>query len=406
MVEGTCEPRFSGVQEAFEQNFAERDEIGASIAVTIDGETVVDLWGGVADPGTGRAWEKDTIGQVWSCGKGAVSLTAHVLAARGQLDVNAPVAQYWPEFAQAGKADIPVRHLLTHQAGLAALRDPIPADGLADWNLVVERLAAQEPLWAPGTTHGYHALTFGHLIGEVVRRITGRSLGTVFREEVAEPLGLDLWIGLPEEHEARVAPVIGAEPAPGAPIPSFYMAALTDPDSIAAMVVMNSGGFLEPGATNRPAMHAAEIPAANAIGNARALAGMYRPLALDGGVDGVHLVDEAGLVAMGTVASAVSVDATMRVPTRWSLGFMKTNDNRHLPPGDDDSVILSEDSFGFLGSGGLLGFADRPARLSFGYTMNRQGMTIGLDERGQSLVDATYRSLGYHQPTPGGPWVP
>ena len=403
-VEGTCDPRFEPVREAFERNFAERDEIGASVCVTHDGETVVDLWGGVGDPETGRPWEKDTISLIWSSGKGVVGLAAHVLATRGQLDLDAPVAQYWPEFAQNGKDGVTVRHLLTHQAGLAAVTEPLPDDGMCDWDLVVERLAVQAPMWAPGTTHGYHALTFGHLVGEVVRRITGRSFGTFVREEIAEPLGIDLWFGLPEDQESRVVPVRGTDPEPGAPIPTFYANAMTDPTSIAALVLMNSGGLMFPDGANNRVVRAAEIPAANAVGNARALAGLYRPLALDGGIDDVRLVDDVALGRMGRVASAVAVDATMRVPTRWSLGFMKSIDNRHLPPGDNDSVILSESAFGYLGSGGSLGFADPAARLSFGYTMNRQGVTTGLDARGQSLVDAVYQALHHHRPD-GGTWV-
>ena len=393
MIEGTCEPGFDAVREAFEANFAAHGEIGASVCVTYRGDTVVDLWGGVGDPETGAAWEKDTISLVWSSGKGAVGLVAHVLATRGELDLDATVATYWPEFAAAGKEGITVRHLLTHQAGLAALTEPLPDGGMCDWELVTNLLAEQAPLWEPGTTHGYHALTFGHLVGEVVRRVTGKSFGTYFREEVAEPLGIDLWFGLPEDQEPRVVPVTANDPEPGAPIPTFYMDAMTNPESIAASILMNSGGLMMPGGANTREVRAAEIPAANAVGNARALAGMYRPLALGGSYDGVDLVDETALARMGAVASAVSVDATMRVPTRWSLGFMKSIDNRHLPPGDNDSVLLSETAFGYLGSGGSLGFADPASGLSFGYTMNRQGVTTGLDQRGQSLVDATYRAL-------------
>ena len=220
------------------------------------------------------------------------------------------MARYWPEFATAGKEDIPVRWLLTHQAGLAALDEPIPDGGLADWDLVVGRLAAQAPQWVPGTTHGYHALTFGHLVGEVIRRVAGTTVGRFLRDEVAGPLDLDLWIGLPEQHHPRVATNISAEPAPDAPLPRFYEAALTDPTSLAHKVMMNSGGYLFPGATNDPAVWAAEIPSVNGITNARGLAGLYRPLA----VGGEGLVDEAALAKMGAVAAAVAVDATMLVP--------------------------------------------------------------------------------------------
>ncbi|HZC99726.1 MAG TPA: serine hydrolase domain-containing protein [Actinomycetes bacterium] len=404
-AQGTVDPRFAAVREEFARNFAARGEVGASVCVTVDGETVVDLWGGVAAPETQAPWTRDTIGLVWSCTKGATSLCAHILAGRGLIDLDAPVARYWPEFAKSGKDAITVRMLLNHQAGLAALREPIPDDGLCDWDAVVEALAAMEPLWEPGTRHGYHALVFGHLVGEIVRRVTGRSLGTFFREEVAEPLGLDFWVGLPAEHEPRIAPIIAADPpAPDQPVAQFYMVAMTDPTSIPGMVVWNSGGFLQPGAVNTNRVHAAEIPSANGITNARGLAGMYRPLALGGEFDGVRLVREDAIPAMGAVSSAVAKDATMLVPTRWATGFMKGVDNHHLSPGQNDSVILSEEAFGHLGNGGSLGFADPRARLSFGYTMNRLGGGIGLEDRGQALVDAVYRTLGYRRAARGGMW--
>jgi CubicO group peptidase (beta-lactamase class C family) len=404
---GTCDPRFGAVRDAFERNFAERDEVGASVCVTLEGETVVDLWGGIADPASGRAWERDTIGVIWSCTKGATALCAHVLVARGELELDAPVASYWPEFAKNGKGAITVRIVLAHQAGLAAFTEPIPENGYCDWELIVNRLAEQAPLWAPGTRHGYHALTYGHLVGEVVRRVSGRSLGTFFREEIAEPLNLDLWIGLPEAHEPRVAPTIPAPfPEPGDVIPTFYRVAMTAPDSVGALVLMNSGLVFAPGWIDTRDAHAAELPAFGGIGNARALAGMYRALALGGAVDGVQIVDDGELVAMGAVASATSVDTTMLVPTRWSLGFVKTVDNSAREPGDRDGVILAEEAFGHVGMGGSIGFADPPARMSFGYTMNRQGMTTGLDERAQSLIDATYTVLGYRRLPRGGSWYP
>jgi CubicO group peptidase (beta-lactamase class C family) len=404
---GQCDTRFSAVRNEFERNFAERGDVGAAVCVTVDGETVVDLWGGVADPATGREWDRDTIGVIWSCTKGATALCAHVLVARGALDLDAPVARYWPEFAKNGKDAITVRMALAHQAGLAAFSEPIPDNGYCDWDLIVDRLAEQVPLWAPGTRNGYHALTYGHLVGEVVRRVSSRSLGTFFREEIAEPLGLDMWIGLPAEHESRVAPTIPAPfPEPGDVIPSFYSVAMTDPASVGARVLMNSGLVFAPGWIDSPEVHAAELPAFGGIGNARALAGMYRPLAAGGAIDGVEIVDAATLAAMSAVTSATSVDATMLVPTRWALGFVKSIDNSAREPGDRDGVVLAEEAFGHVGMGGSIGFADPRARLSFGYTMNRQGMAVGLDERAQSLIDATYVGLGYTRSPRGGSWYP
>jgi CubicO group peptidase (beta-lactamase class C family) len=404
-VQGTCDPRFAVVSEEFERNLAERGEVGASVCVTVDGETVADFWGGVADPATGRPWERDTIGVVWSCTKGAVALCAHLLISRGELDLGAPVTHYWPEFGKGGKEDVTVRVLMSHQAGLAALREPVPEGGLCDWDLVVELLAAQEPLWEPGTRQGYHALTYGHLVGELVRRITGRSLGTFFRDEVAGPLGLDFWIGLPAEQIPRVAPTIPAEPpGPDDAVPVFYVQAMTDPSSIPGLVLMNSGGLMFPGAMDSPVVYAAEIPSVNGVANARALAGMYRPLALGGAVDGIRLLDEVTLAEAARVVSATQIDATLSVPTRWALGFMKSMDNRHLPGGVEDSALLTEDAFGHAGMGGSVGFADPVARLSFGYSMNKQGAGLGINRRGQALVDAVYRTLGYRQPDGGGIW--
>jgi CubicO group peptidase (beta-lactamase class C family) len=397
---GTCEPRFAEVREEFERNLVGRGEVGASVCVTVDGETVVDLWGGVANPDTGAPWNEDTVCVVWSSTKGAVALCAHMLISRGELDLHAPVADYWPEFAKNGKEAITVRQLLSHQAGLAALTEPLPDGGLCDWELVVDLLAKQEPLWEPGTRNGYHALTFGHLAGELVRRVDGRSLGTFFREEVAEPLGLDFWIGLPESIEPRVAPIIPTDlPADPSELPLFYQLALTDPTSLPGLVMVNSGGLMMPGACDTREVHAAEIPAANGIANGRALAGMYRPLALGGG----GILDEATLARAGRVEVATGHDAVLSAPSRFGLGFMKAVDNL-AALGPDNSVILSDDAFGHVGAGGSLGIADPRARMSFGYAMNKQGAGLGLNPRGQALVDAVYRALGYRQPAGGGFW--
>jgi CubicO group peptidase (beta-lactamase class C family) len=401
-VDGTCEPRYARVREEFERNFVERGEVGASVCVMLDGESVVDLWGGQADPTSGRAWDRDTIGHVWSATKGATALCAHMLASRGRLDLNAPVARYWPEFAKNGKESVLVRHLLNHQVGLPAVRDPLPSGCFYDWSLMVDALAREEPFWRPGTRNGYHALTFGYLVGEVVRRVDGRTLGAFFRDEVAGPLQLDFWLGLPPEHEGRVAPTIpAAPPGPCDPVPSFYVAALTDPTSVQAMVLANTGGYMMlPGESDSRAAHAAEIGAVGGISNARGLAGMYRALALGGS----PLVDPGQLAVMGVVSSATSVDAVLLVPTRFSLGFVKTSDNRYLPVADREGVLMSEEAFGHVGMGGSHGFADPRARLSFGYTMSRQGTGLGVNERGQSLIDAVYAAIGYRRVDDGGPW--
>jgi CubicO group peptidase (beta-lactamase class C family) len=407
-ISGFYDPRFEAVAREFEQNFLERGEVGASVCVTLEGERVVDLWGGIARTATNAPWNEDTIGVVWSSTKGATALCAHILAARGKLDLDAPVAEYWPEFAQGGKEAIPVKMLLNHQAGLPAVREMLPPGAFHQWDFMVQALERQEPFWKPGTMHGYHAFTFGWLVGEVVRRVSGKSLGTFFREEVAEPLGLDFWIGLPEEHEARTAQLIfPPNPGPGDPIPAVFLA-MADPTSVQFAAIANTGGYFSPGPDDfffdSRASHAAEIGAAGGITNARGLAGMYAPLANGGSLNGVHLVNRDVLARMGAVSSA-GLNAVILLHTRWSLGYPKSVDS-HREPGAtvDDSLILSEAAFGHSGVGGSLGFADPVERVSFGYVMNRMGAGAGINARGQSQVDALYRSLGYTS-NASGAWI-
>lgn len=207
-VRGRCEARFEAVRNAFEENFGERDELGAAVTVTLHGQTVVDLWGGWADAERTRPWERDTVVNVWSTTKGATALCAHILADRGLLDLDAPVAAYWPEFAAAGKEGVLVRHLLSHRAGLAGPREPLSFEQFCDWELTVKRLAAQEPWWEPGTRSGYHATTFGFLVGEVVRRVSGLLPSAFLAREVTGPLDIDFTIGLPDAEAARAAELV------------------------------------------------------------------------------------------------------------------------------------------------------------------------------------------------------
>jgi len=404
MVEGTCKPGFERVAEAFEKNFSEHGEVGASACLTVGGEIVVDLWGGVADPKTGKAWTRDTVSIVFSCTKGATALCAHMLASRGQLDIDAPVIELWPEFGQHGKEQVTTRMMLDHSSAVPAVREKVKDDGPYDWSYMTGRLAAEEPFWKPGTRNGYHGFTFGWTAGEMVRRVSGKSLGTFFQDEIAKPLGLDFWIGLPEAIEPRVAPIFPFAYTREQAVTPF-LRDLADRQSIASLFFMNVGAWRTGGANTR-AGHAAEIGAANGITNARGLAGMYAPLANGGG----KLVDEKTLVRMGEVSMATHDDATLRIPTRFALGFMKSMDNRRRSIGaqifgpDVDSVILGSAAFGHVGAGGSLGFADPAAGLSFGYTMNQMGPGLLMNARGQSLVDAAYLSLDYKNKD-GGVWV-
>jgi CubicO group peptidase (beta-lactamase class C family) len=394
--EGRCEPAFAAVRREFERNFAARGEVGASLCVSIAGRVVVDLWGGLADPMTGRRWEEDTVVMVWSATKGATALCAHLLVDAGDLDLDAPVARYWPAFAAGGKDGITVRMVLNHQAGLPHLRGRLPDDAYCDWDGMVGRIEAERPFWEPGTRHGYHAVTFGWLVGELVRRLTGQSLGAFFAKEVAGRLGLPFWIGLPDEERWRVAPSLRATaPAPGQPTSRTALVAASDPESIPGLVFRNSGRFFA--RCNAAEVWAAEIPGVNGITNGRGLAGLYAALASpDGG-----LVRPEAVARMGAVSSASGVDAALLIPTRFSLGFMKAWDNRAQPHEASDSFVVGEPAFGHVGFGGSVGFADPACGLAFGYALNRHGTRVTVDERAQSLIDATYRCLGYQTDEPG-----
>jgi len=392
-IQGHCDPRFQTVREEFERNFRDRGEVGASVCALVEGRTVVDLWGGFADRARTQPWEHNTLGVVWSCTKGVVALCAHVLVSRGLLDLDVPVARYWPEFVQNGKETIPVRWLLNHQAGIPGVHRQLRPGGLFDWDYTVETLAQETPFWEPGTRQGYHAFTFGHLVGEVVRRISGKELSAFFHDEIAGPLNLDFHLGLPETEESRVAPTIKPDAVPAGETPWRFLNRLNqEPESLQALIVHNTG--LRPGEIDSRKAHAAVLPSQGGITNARGLAGLYAPLALGGEKDGIRLVDADTLQAMGAVSSASAVDAVLLIGLRFGLGFLKSSDNRRSPPGATDSLILSESAFGHPGMGGSLGFADPLARLAFGYTMNKQGHGVLLNDRGQSLVDAVYRALG------------
>ena len=382
-TEGHCDPAWQHVAEAFRANFAERREVGASLCVMQHGRPVVDLWGGIADAKTGRAWERDTVGIVFSCTKGATALCAHMLAERGQLDLNADVAGLWPEFAQGGKAGTTTAMMLAHTAPVPHLRATITDGGLTDWDEMVELVAAEPAWWEPGTRQGYHGLTYAWTVGNMVRLAAGQTLGAYFQQHVAGPLGLDFHIGLPASEEHRVAPMIASDPAEANLSSKFLLAVMREPGSLSQLFVTNTGRA----DFNTPAMHAAELGSANGITNARGLAGMYAPLATGGG----GLLQPDTVARMGRASAATHMDAMLLQPMRFGLGYMISTDNRAV---GGDSLLLGEHAFGHVGMGGSIGFADPALGLSFGYTMNRMGAGILLNERGQSLVDAAYRAAG------------
>jgi CubicO group peptidase (beta-lactamase class C family) len=377
---GECAPRFRRLREAFEQSFRDDAEAGAAVAVWQHGEPVVDLWGGFADAARARPWQADTLVQVASTTKGVTALCANRLAEEGRLDLDAPVARYWPEFAQAGKQAVPVHWLLSHRAGLPALREPLPREALYDWDRATAALAAEEPWWEPGSRHGYHAMTFGWLVGEVLRRADGRSVGRYFREELALPLGLDFHIGLRPEEEARCAEVIPA--AEGAPRHPVYQAARQRGSLVALAFGNPRHGRQE---FNTPEWRRAELPAANGHGTARALARLYGALARGGAEDGQRLLGRDAL-ARATRERAFGPDAVLPgLTTRFGLGFMLGHPRLPLGPGPN--------AFGHPGMGGSLAFADPDRELGFAYVMNRVQSGMGGDARGFRLAAALYRAL-------------
>ncbi|MEV3932312.1 MULTISPECIES: serine hydrolase domain-containing protein [unclassified Streptomyces] len=380
-IHGHCDDRFGAVREAFEANFAERDELGAAVTVLLDGDPVVDLWGGWADGDRTRPWERDTVVNVWSTTKGPTALCAHILIDRGLLDLDAPVAHYWPEFAAAGKESVRVRHLLSHRSGVAGLRDPHTLAELYDWELTTARLAATEPWWEPGTRSGYHAISYGFLVGEVVRRITGLLPGEFLRQEVTGPLSIDFTVGLPEKDAGRVAELV--QPKAVAREQATLFAAM-EPLAIASL--LNPGTGIA--AANTPGWRAAEIPAANGHGTARAVASLYGILAGRGTLDGRRILSEEAAERVregqGSCRDLV-LGAGFAHETELGLGLWLSGPNGSYGP--------NPRAVGHDGAGGSCGLADPESGIALGYVMNRMGPNIADDPRKMALVDAVYDAL-------------
>ena len=373
-VQGTCEPAFEGVRAALAANLDAGKDVGASAAVTVDGRLVADVWGGHQDPERTTPWLEDTIVNVWSTTKTMAALSLLVLADRGELDVDAPVATYWPEFKANGKEEIAVRHLMSHTAGLSGWQEPMTGRDLYDWEKCTSLLAAQAPWWQPGTASGYHAVTQGYLEGEVLRRITGQTLGTFFRTEIAEPLGADFHIGLAPEHDARVARVI--------PPPSLAeQMAGADPDSVAFRTMSNPPLSAEQ--SWEAAWRRAEIPAAGGIGNARSVATAQAVLACGGEVNGTRLLSESTCELVFR-EQCNGTDLVLGVPLRHGIGYGLTGELLPLP---------NPRTCFWGGWGGSLIIVDLDARMTVSFVMNRMGEGTTGDDRGASIVLAAYMGL-------------
>jgi len=384
-IEGACDAAFAAVREAFTENFRTGGDVGAAVCVTVDGRTVVDLWGGEAAPG--RPWLRDTIVNVWSSTKGAVALAAHMLVDRGLLDLDAPVASYWPEFAAAGKDSIPVRYLLSHRAGLCGARDEISIDDLPDWGKVTSILAATEPWWEPGTESGYHALTFGYLVGEVIRRVSGRSVGRFVAEEIAAPLDAEIVIGLTDTEIDRCAQLSMDPPPPDSANAAMF--AQLHPAALAALMNPSMAAPFAADIGNADAWRRAEIPAANGHATARGLATMYALLAQGGEQCGVRLLSpeaaERAREGQGAAVDVVLGIGNGGLPSEWALGFLLSGEQGILGP--------NARAFGHGGYGGSFGMADVEARVSLGYVMNHMGNNLVGDPRQTALFDALYACL-------------
>ncbi|MGZ4757621.1 MAG: serine hydrolase domain-containing protein [Acidimicrobiales bacterium] len=380
-IQGYTARGFEGVRDAFAANFDNGSEVGAAFSAYHRGQKVVDLWGGVADQATGAAWQEDTMILVFSTTKGATALCANRLAERGELDVEAPVATYWPEFAAAGKEDMPVSYVLSHQAGLAWIDGTMTLEEALSWDPVVERLAAEAPKWEPGTATGYHAVTYGWLVGEVVKRISGKSLGTFFHDEVAGPLGADWYVGLPEELDHRIAPLIVIE-APTDEAVKAMMDQFTGPDTKLGKALSAPGGaFSDIGVFNSRAVRAAEIPAANGVADARSIARVYASMV--GEVDGVRTLSADQVKQATTQRSSGPNIVLLDMDVQFGLGFMVPS----------TLIVNPAGSFGHYGAGGSVGWADPDAELGFGYVMNRMDIGLAGDLRSASLINATYASI-------------
>jgi len=385
-VSGTCAPEFEGVRDNFVRNFAENGEIGAAVAIWVEGDLVVNLWGGHADSGRRRHWRENTLASVFSGTKGLTSTCIHLLADRGEIDLQAPVARYWPEFGQAGKQDITVAMVLGHRSGVIGPRTRMHWSEVADWDAVCARIAASQPWWEPGTAQGYHMVTFGFILGEVVRRVTGRTLGEYLRTEIAEPMGIDVHIGLPQAEHRRCADMInkphirGVLAEGGAP---GHPTSLDEHRMAALSVAMGFVPDDELGSNDLNLWRRSEFPGTNGHVSALGLATFYNGLAQGKILSPDHL--QAVRVSQGGLDPDVVLGPRV-ADHGWGLGYML---NQRLVAGPNSR------SFGHGGSGGSYGFVDLEHGIGYAYVMNYFDATkCNADPRTKSLSDEVYRVLG------------
>ncbi len=379
LVDGWCDPAFGPLREEFTMNFAERGELGAAVCVFVRGAVVANLWGGRRDVPGQQPWTADTLVNVFSVGKGLLAASVARLTGEGLIDADARVARYWPEFAAAGKAAVTVRQLLSHQAGVPAIRRDLAPGSALDWPLMTQVLAGEEPWWPPGAGHGYHVNTFGFVVGELIRRVTGMTPGMLLQQQLAGPLEADVHIGLATSQHWRVADFIWDQVQTAGSAPAI--AAADAPMTERAYV--NPPDFSGFGVVNTPAWRSAEIPSANAHATAAGVARIYAALADGGRLGGYRVVDTAALAA-ACEEQAYGEDLVLRRPSRFGLGFQLTHPERPLGRGPR--------CFGHFGAGGSVGFCDPDAGLAVGYVTNQMGPRWR-NPRNLALMDACYACL-------------
>ena len=386
LIKGSCHDDFQEVAETFAQNFDKYKEIGSSVCVVVDGETTVDLWTGYKNEQRKDEWDENTLSVAFSSTKVALALCAHILIDRGQLNEKEKVIKYWPEYGKKGKEETTVEMILNHSAGLPAFRAQVEEGGFFDWEYMVELLENEEPFWTPGEETGYHMMTTGWLIGEIVRRVSGKSLGKFFNDEISKPYNLEYWIGLPQSEDKRVAKVTPFKASPSDKPSGFATAFRTDPTSMQRLSLTNTGGY----DYNAKETYRAELGGVGGITNARSLAKLLTPLAQNND----ELLSKTYVKRLSESNVKSDIDNMLLFPTNFSEGFMLHMDNRDSFEGEGGSFIIGQNAFGHVGFGGSSAtFADPDCKMSFGYLVNKLGGEYLINERGQSLINASYNSL-------------
>jgi len=385
-ISGYCHEDFQEVAEIFAQNFDKYNEIGSSLCVVVDGETAVDIWGGYTNEQRTDEWNNETLSVAFSSTKAALALCAHILIEREELKTEEKVVKYWPEYGKKGKKETTVGMILNHTAGLPALATPVEQGGFFDWEYMIGLLENEEPFWIPGEKTGYHMMTTGWLIGELIKRVTGKSLGEFFNDEVSKPYNLEYWIGLPDSEVDRVAKVTPFKSSPSDKPSEFAEAFRSKPNSMQRLSLTNTGGY----DYNSVDTYKAEIGGVGGITNARSLAGMLTPLAQNN----EKLLSKNTVKRLSQSYSVPGKDSMLMLPTRFSEGLMIHMDNRDNFEGEGGSFIIGPSSFGHVGFGGSSAtFADPEYKMSFGYMVNKLGGEYLVSERCQNLIDASYTSL-------------